>query len=180
VGATVAELVPATIGIERRQVEPEDFESAAASAWADVRIVDLDEGEGRLAALARAADPERATVTVAVSRNPARAAAALAAGASDFALLPRDQGWLGTALLRERDRRRVSAEEPDRLVVEIPPRGLPFEEYERRVVEHALARTGWNRSRAARELGISRPRLQRKIERYGLQPPGLPRGAPPA
>jgi DNA-binding NtrC family response regulator len=170
VGASVAELVPAAIGIERRQVAPEDIESAAASAWADVRIVDLDEGEDRIAALARAADPERVIVTVAVSRNPAHAAAALAAGASEFALLPRDRDWLGAALLRERDRLRASAAEPDRLVVEIPLRGLSFEEYERRVVQHALMRAKWNRSRAARELGISRPRLQRKIERYGLQP----------
>jgi DNA-binding NtrC family response regulator len=170
VGACVAELVPAAIGIERRQVAPEDLESAAASAWADVRIVDLDEGGNRIAALARATDPERGTLTVAVSRNPAHAPAALAAGASDFMLLPRDRGWLGAALLRERDRLRASAPEVDRLIVEIPPRGLSFEEYERGVVEHALARTGWNRSRAARELGISRPRLQRKIERYGLEP----------
>lgn len=174
VGASLAELVPAEIGIERRQVAPEDLESAAASAWADVRIVDLDEEENRIAALARAADPERGTLTVAVSRNPAHAPAALAAGASDFMLLPRDRGWLIAALLRERDRRRASAAESDRLVVEIPPRGLAFQEYERRVVEHALARTGWNRSRAARELGISRPRLQRKIERYGLEAPRSP------
>ena len=170
VGASLAEIVPVAAGIERRQIVPEELEAAAATDWADVRVVDLDEGSGVFAALARAADPERTIVTVAVSRNPAHAPVALAAGASDFALLPRDRSWLDAAILRERDRRRASATEPERLIVEIPSSGLSFEEFERRVVEHALERAGWNRSRAARALGISRPRLQRKIERYGLVP----------
>jgi len=169
VGAALAEIVPVAAGLQRRQIAPEELEAAAATDWADVRVVDLDEGSDVIAALARAADPQRAIVTVAVSRDPAHAPAALAAGASDFALLPRDRGWLVAAILRERDRR-ASAARPERLVVEIPSPGLSFEEFERRVVEHALERAGWNRSRAARELGISRPRLQRKIERYGLAP----------
>ena len=75
---------------------------------------------------------------------------------------------------RERDRRSGSHDEPDRLVVEIPPAGLSLEEYERRVVESALSRSAWNRSRAARELGISRPRLLRMIERHGLTSPTRP------
>lgn len=170
VGAALAEIVPVTAGIECRQIAPEGLEAAAATDWADLRLVDLDAGSGVIAALARAADPQRTVVTVAVSRNPAHAPVALAAGASDFALLPRDRGWLDAAILRERERRRASAAGPERLIVEIPSRGLSLAEFERRVVEHALERAGWNRSRAARELGISRPRLQRKIERYGLVP----------
>jgi transcriptional regulator of acetoin/glycerol metabolism len=46
-------------------------------------------------------------------------------------------------------------------------------------VAHALERAGWNRSRAARELGISRPRLLRKIARYGITEPPRPRTGPP-
>ena len=170
VGAALPDLLPPDDGIEGRRIATGDLASAAASGWADVRIIDLDESAEMLPALARSYDPERATVTVALSRDPGQAAAALAAGARDFALLPRDRDWLEDALLRERDRRWSSREEPGRLVVAIPPQGLSLEEYERRVVEHALARAGWNRSRAARELGISRPRLQRKIARYGLVP----------
>lgn len=170
VGAALADLLPVSTGIEQRRIDPEDLGSAAASGWADVRVIDLDEREDMLAALARASDPEQSTVTVAVSRDAFAAAAALAAGASDFALLPRDRAWLAAALLRERDRRHGSAGRFGRLVIAIPPGGLRFEEYERWVIEHALARAGWNRSRAARELGISRPRLQRKIARYGLDP----------
>jgi ActR/RegA family two-component response regulator len=141
-------------------------------------IVDLDlPGPEPRARIARAADPELAIAVVAVSRDPALAAVALAAGA-DFALLPRDLAWLSDALRRERARRAPpdearAAPDRDRLVVDVPPEGLPFEEFERQVIEHALSRTGWNRSRAARELGISRPRLHRKIERYGIRKPEL-------
>jgi DNA-binding NtrC family response regulator len=56
----------------------------------------------------------------------------------------------------------------ERLVIDLPAEGLPFDEYERRIVAHVLEKNGWNRSRTARELGISRPRLLRKIEKYEL------------
>jgi DNA-binding NtrC family response regulator len=172
-GAAVAELVPPEAGIERRHVPvgPARGRSAYVPAPADVRIVDLDAGKGALAALARASDPGAATVIVAVSRKPSRASAALAAGATDFALVPRDGEWLRRTVRRERDRRRGSADEPEQLVVEVPRAGLAFGDYEHAVVENALVRSGWNRSRAARELGISRPRLLRMIERHGLEPP---------
>jgi transcriptional regulator with GAF, ATPase, and Fis domain len=140
-------------------------------------VVDLDPpGADPRARIERASDPERGISVVAVSRDPALAALALAAGA-DFALLPRDQAWLSETLRREGAAPTRSMEPaapppgPGRLVVDVPPEGLPFEEFERRVIELALARSGWNRSRAARELGISRPRLLRKIERHGLRPP---------
>ncbi len=37
-------------------------------------------------------------------------------------------------------------------------------------IERVLAHTGWNKSRAARILGVSLPRLLRKISKYGLRP----------
>lgn len=186
------DLVPADPGIECRRAHP-----GQGGAWpgrTDVLIVDLDGPAGEaggepVAAIRRAFDPERATLILAVSRDPGRAAAALAAGATDFALLPRDRPWLREVILRERDRRlRWSAGSsgagpeagPERLIVEVPSEGLSFEEFERRLVEHALSRAGWNRSRAARELAISRPRLLRKIERYGLEPPPRAPGEPPS
>ena len=43
---------------------------------------------------------------------------------------------------------------------------LPFEEYERRILAHALATTGWNVKQAALRLGIGRATLYRKIDRY--------------
>jgi transcriptional regulator with GAF, ATPase, and Fis domain len=49
-------------------------------------------------------------------------------------------------------------------------RGLKpmVEDLERRVLREALQRHGWNKSRAALELGLSRLGLRKKIERYGL------------
>jgi two-component system response regulator HupR/HoxA len=57
-----------------------------------------------------------------------------------------------------------------------PPGGLRplVEDLERRVLRSTLQRVGWNKSRAAAELGLSRLGLRKKLERYGLdeeQPP---------
>jgi DNA-binding NtrC family response regulator len=42
------------------------------------------------------------------------------------------------------------------------------ETFERTAIDEALRRAGGNKSRAAKELGISRFALQRKLEKYGL------------
>jgi DNA-binding NtrC family response regulator len=44
------------------------------------------------------------------------------------------------------------------------------ETFERTAIDEALRRAGGNKSRAAKELGISRFALQRKLEKYGLTP----------
>ncbi|MDF1700491.1 MAG: sigma 54-interacting transcriptional regulator [Planctomycetota bacterium] len=52
------------------------------------------------------------------------------------------------------------------------------EDLERRVIRSALLRHGWNKSRTAAELGLSRLGLRKKLERYGLdseQPPKIGR-----
>ena len=56
--------------------------------------------------------------------------------------------------------------DPDRA----PPRGLKplVEDLERRLLRSALLRHGWNKSRAAQELGLSRLGLRKKLERYGM------------
>ena len=56
--------------------------------------------------------------------------------------------------------------DPDRM----PPRGLKplVEDLERRLLRAALLRHGWNKSRAAEELGLSRLGLRKKLERYGM------------
>jgi DNA-binding NtrC family response regulator len=163
-----AGLCPAGPGIDRRVLRVGD---RAPEPPADLVLVDLDAAGGKgFEAIRRSVDPGTDVVVLAVSRDAASARPALAAGASDFALLPRDSAWLAATVDRERVRRRAF-DRGRRLVVDVPPTGLPFEEYEARIVQHALDRAGWNRSRAARELAISRPRLLRMIDRHGLVPP---------
>ena len=58
----------------------------------------------------------------------------------------------------------------------VPIGGLKnlVEDLERRVLRATLMRHGWNKSRAAQELGLSRLGLRKKLERYGMdaeQPP---------
>ncbi|MCP5373988.1 MAG: sigma-54-dependent Fis family transcriptional regulator [Hyphomicrobiales bacterium] len=47
---------------------------------------------------------------------------------------------------------------------------LSLSEMERRHIARVLEYTGWHKGRACEILGISRPKLQRQIERYGLKP----------
>ena len=55
--------------------------------------------------------------------------------------------------------------------VSIPPEGKTLEVIEAEAIGHTLELTGGNRSAAARILGISRPRLLRKVRAYGLDQP---------
>ena len=43
-----------------------------------------------------------------------------------------------------------------------------LEELEREMIREGLRRTGWNKSKLAKELGISRAGLIMKVEKYGL------------
>ncbi len=52
--------------------------------------------------------------------------------------------------------------------IEIPENGMSLKEGERRLIEEVLSLTKWNRTKASEILGISRPRLKRKIDEYRL------------
>jgi transcriptional regulator with PAS, ATPase and Fis domain len=52
------------------------------------------------------------------------------------------------------------------------PAGLSLKEQEKRFLWEALERHGWRRLATARELGIDKNTLRRKIKRFGLIPPG--------
>lgn len=54
-------------------------------------------------------------------------------------------------------------------VIEIPPKGLSLRDGECRLIEEILRLTKWNKTRASQILGISRPRLARKIEEYKIE-----------
>ncbi|MEW8075307.1 MAG: helix-turn-helix domain-containing protein [Candidatus Sedimenticola endophacoides] len=49
---------------------------------------------------------------------------------------------------------------------------------EARILRETLIRHRWNKSRAARELGLSRVGLRGKLDRYGLEPFGVGAQAP--
>ena len=49
--------------------------------------------------------------------------------------------------------------------------GLTLAEIEKRALWEALERNGWRRLATARELGIDKNTLRRKIKRFGLTPP---------
>lgn len=53
--------------------------------------------------------------------------------------------------------------------IEIPPQGLSLRDGECKLIEEILRLTKWNKTRASQILGISRPRLARKIEEYKLE-----------
>ncbi|RMH01761.1 MAG: sigma-54-dependent Fis family transcriptional regulator [Planctomycetota bacterium] len=52
--------------------------------------------------------------------------------------------------------------------LELPAEGVDLQALERSWVEEALRRTGGNRSRAARLLGMNRDQIRYRIEKYGL------------
>ena len=49
---------------------------------------------------------------------------------------------------------------------------LPWVEYEKLILVHALETAGWNIQEAVRSLGIGRATMYRKLEKYGLRRPG--------
>jgi len=52
-----------------------------------------------------------------------------------------------------------------------PLTGLTLEEIEKRALWEALERNQWRRMATARELGLDKNTLRRKIKRFGLTPP---------
>lgn len=84
---------------------------------------------------------------------------------------------LGPELLSPRVLRAAAAEEEAELAFISGGRGglkTRLERLEARLVQETLIRHGWNISRAAAELELSRVGLRSKIERYGLARPGQP------
>jgi len=59
--------------------------------------------------------------------------------------------------------------EHDKVASELIGEGFCLEDFERRLIEASLKRTGGNQSKAARLLGLTRRTLQYRIEKYGIQ-----------
>ncbi len=52
--------------------------------------------------------------------------------------------------------------------------GVVLEDLERTIIERVLSQTGWNRTKAAQLLGLSRETLRYRIEKHNLQAPQSP------
>lgn len=64
--------------------------------------------------------------------------------------------------------RRADAPYRNRLVVAVPDAGADLDAVERALIAFALHRTGGNRTRAARFLGLSRSALIYRMHKHGL------------
>jgi two-component system NtrC family response regulator len=62
----------------------------------------------------------------------------------------------------------LTVKRPESPLLDLPEEGIRLEELEKSLIEQALAKAKGNRARAARLLGISRPTLIYRIEKYGL------------
>lgn len=58
-----------------------------------------------------------------------------------------------------------------RLNLELPENGITFAEIEEEIFRQALERHGWNQSRAARYLNITRQTLIYRMQKYSIRPP---------
>jgi len=56
--------------------------------------------------------------------------------------------------------------------VELPAAGIDLEQLERSLLVQALARTGWNQTRAAVLLGLNRDQIRYRIEKFQLEKSG--------
>jgi transcriptional regulator with GAF, ATPase, and Fis domain len=51
---------------------------------------------------------------------------------------------------------------------QLPPEGLVFEDLERDLVRQALQRTGFNQTRAAKLLGMTRDQIRYRVRKFAL------------
>jgi DNA-binding NtrC family response regulator len=112
-----------------------------------------------LLAQTKATDPALSVVLMTTYGGVALAVEALKRGAEDFVLKP----WRNQALVETMQRAAGATRERRASGAE-----LNLEQLERRAIERALALYDGNVSHAAAALGLTRPALYRRMERYGL------------
>lgn len=143
---------------------PAELAARFAAATYDCAVLDMNFAPGSrcgsegMAALAgiRSADPTLGVVLVTAYGAVSLAVEGMKAGATDFLLKP----WKNEALVAAVRRAAASTRAARRT--------LPLEAVERAAIAEALARHGGNVAKVARALGLSRPTLYRRMERYGL------------
>jgi DNA-binding NtrC family response regulator len=86
--------------------------------------------------------------------------------AVERAMLLADGEWLGAEHFPMSVSRRGTGH-----LLELPEEGVNLDTVERALVAQALARTGWNHTRAAALLGLNRDQIRYRIEKFALEPP---------
>lgn len=167
---TSASLVLARGGFAFEGLEtPAAAHQRLAQGGIDLLLLDLNfrrgdtSGEAGLAFLetALAASPELPVVVVTGHSGMAIAIQAMRLGAQDFVVKPwNNDRFLGSI--------QAALEAPRRVPAGLPPKDLNLERSERTLVQAALTRHGFNVSQAAKDLGITRAALYRRMEKHGL------------
>jgi DNA-binding NtrC family response regulator len=140
-----------------------------ATGGVDVLLLDLNfrrgdtSGEAGLAFLEAclATTPDLPVVVVTGHSGMAIAIQAMRLGAQDFVVKP----WNNDRFLASV---KAAIETPRRGALNLPPRDLNLERSERTLIQAALTRRQFNVSQAAKDLGLTRTALYRRMEKHGL------------
>lgn len=164
-----ADLVLTRNGFDLVTVQaPEAADALLAEQAFDVLLLDLNfrrgdtSGEAGLAFLRKCVGvyPHLPVVVVTGHSGMAIAIEAMRVGAQDFVIKPWNNDRLVASI-------RAAIDHPH-LRSPAPPRDLNLERSERDLIRIALERYQFNISQAARELGLTRAALYRRMEKHGL------------
>lgn len=153
------------VGVETPDAAHERLDRDAV----DVLLLDLNfrrgdtSGEAGLAFLQKrlAARPDLPVVVVTGHSGMAIAVQAMRLGAQDFVVKP----WNNERLLASV---RAAIDTPRRVPANLPPQDLNLERSEKALIQAALTRRQFNVSQAAKDLGLTRAALYRRMEKHGL------------
>jgi DNA-binding NtrC family response regulator len=168
VASAVGALVERGVELVRERDESTGV-AAALRVRPDVVMWDEDAIQVDQPLVARLHESGAAVLAITPVGDPAAGVRALRDGAEQFVAKPVDPEYLAAAVARAADAsrwRRVAEQGGERGGERHQPRTLA--EVEREQIERALRHHHGNRTRAARELGISRATLINKIRVYAL------------
>ncbi|MFT4075074.1 MAG: response regulator [Asticcacaulis sp.] len=165
-----AELVLTRAGFDLLTAQtPETAEGVLAGGGIDILLLDLNyrrgdtSGEAGLTFLRKRMDdmPHLPIVVVTGHSGMAIAVEAMRLGAQDFVVKPWNNDRFVASI-------RSALENPRLPVPAPPPRDLNLERSERDLIRLALERHQFNISQAAKDLGLTRAALYRRMEKHGL------------
>lgn len=148
---------------------PDEARARLAEAKFDIILLDLNfrrgdtSGEAGLSFLEerKRIDPHIPVVVITGHSGLSIAVQAMRVGAEDFVVKP----WHNDRLIATLN---AAIEQPRVVPPPPPPVDLNLERSERELIREALSRHAFNISHAAKELGLTRAALYRRMEKHGL------------